>query len=118
MQDKGVVHNDLKGNNVMLDDHQEVHLNDFGVATWKGCVVGCYKASGKWLAPEVLQNEPSTFASDVYSVGMILKDIYEVMCFTSDKFSAFVSGATNQSPEQRPSIQKLASLLQDLKEQS
>lgn len=118
IQGKGVVHNDLKEDNIMLDDNREVQLIDFGQATLEDEVVG-YNATSDgaaWLAPEIRRKGRSFFASDVYSVGHILKHIFDKISSTSDKFNAIIKGATNKAPEKRPTIRELAASLEDLKE--
>src|ERR1700751_3437983 len=68
----GVVHRDLKPGNVMLADDRPVVI-DFGIAqtgdatrlTQTGLVMG----TPGYLAPEVIEGEPSSPASDVHSWG-------------------------------------------------
>ncbi|ROT81964.1 hypothetical protein C7M84_024874 [Penaeus vannamei] len=73
---KGLIHNDLKADNVMLDKALGVSVIDFGTATPEGGVVG-YQTDGtfrgEWLAPELLIGGASTRASDAYSVGFLLR---------------------------------------------
>jgi len=68
----GVVHRDLKPGNVMLMDGQPVVI-DFGIAhvpdstrlTQTGMVMG----TPGYLAPEVIEGQPSSGASDIHSWG-------------------------------------------------
>ena len=68
----GVVHRDLKPGNVMLADDRPIVI-DFGIAqagdatrlTQTGLVMG----TPGYLAPEVIEGEPSSPASDVHSWG-------------------------------------------------
>jgi predicted Ser/Thr protein kinase len=69
----GVIHRDLKPGNVMMEDGNPVVI-DFGIAhiadaatrlTQTGMVMG----TPGYLAPEVIEGQPSTGASDVHSWG-------------------------------------------------
>src|SRR5271170_7613480 len=68
----GVVHRDLKPSNVMLTDDRPIVI-DFGIAqtgdstrlTQTGLVMG----TPGYLAPEVIEGQPSSSASDVHSWG-------------------------------------------------
>src|SRR5260370_17076369 len=68
----GVVHRDLKPSNVMLTDDPPIVI-DFGIAqtgdatrlTQTGLVMG----TPGYLAPEVIEGEPSSSASDLHSCG-------------------------------------------------
>jgi TolB-like protein len=69
----GLVHRDIKAQNVMLDDRGRLVLMDFGAGH------EAEHASGKpvagtplYLAPEVLSGEAASRRSDVYSIGVVL----------------------------------------------
>ena len=79
----GVVHRDVKPENVLLSGGQPVgtRLTDFGVAriveesqkARRTTVIG----TPEYLAPEVADGETPTAASDLYAVGIVL---YELVC--------------------------------------
>ena len=84
---KGLIHRDVKPDNVMIRNDGAVKLADFGLAgpqtrTCKGDVV---EGSPHYLAPEVVLGEDVDFRSDVYSLGATL---YHMVCgsfpFTGD----------------------------------
>ncbi|CAE6399785.1 unnamed protein product [Rhizoctonia solani] len=84
MHETGIIHGDLKGENVLVDDGNNAVLADFGSSTLKDqSLKFTQAASGKaltvrWSAPElVISNEcQHTKASDVFALGMT---IYEVL---------------------------------------
>ncbi|RLN73234.1 hypothetical protein BBJ28_00024474 [Nothophytophthora sp. Chile5] len=71
----GIVHADLKGNNILVCEGYVAKLADFGlsaVADRTGLSAAGEGALGafRWKAPECLLGAPPTFASDMYAFGM------------------------------------------------
>lgn len=74
--DQGVLHRDLKPGNVLLCQDGSVKVGDFGVAkmaegmdlTQAGMMLG----TPAYLAPERIEGEPASAASDIYSVGVMM----------------------------------------------
>ncbi len=71
----GVVHRDVKPGNILLADHGEPELTDFGIAHIDGgfrTAAGTVTGSPAFTAPEVLEGQPPTPSADIYGLGATL----------------------------------------------
>src|SRR5215471_2010796 len=76
--EKGILHRDLKPGNVMLDREGQVVLTDFGLAGIAGEIGGDEVRHGTpaYMAPEQLSGEEVSVKSDIYSLGLVLYEIF------------------------------------------
>jgi serine/threonine protein kinase len=76
--EKGVLHRDLKPANIMLDSRGQVLLTDFGLAGLAGQIEGAEVRNGTpaYMAPEQLSGQEVTARSDIYSLGLVLYEIF------------------------------------------
>ncbi|GMF55877.1 unnamed protein product [Phytophthora fragariaefolia] len=78
LHERGIIHGDLKGNNILVGSDRQVKLTDFGLSAfakklnWTGRT-GAIGAI-RWKAPERLGkfDRGPSFASDIYSFGMCI----------------------------------------------
>ncbi|RLN84230.1 hypothetical protein BBJ28_00016067 [Nothophytophthora sp. Chile5] len=76
LHDVGVVHGDLKGNNILIGKDGVAKLTDFGLSFFRKnadseAEQGALGAP-RWKAPECLNGGVATFASDIFSFGMCI----------------------------------------------
>src|SRR5437764_14172846 len=91
--DQGLVHRDVKPQNVILDADGRAKVTDFGIAhavdvdglTITGTIMG----TSNYIAPEQARGQPVDEQTDVYSLGCVL---YELLAgevpFDGDNFVA------------------------------
>ncbi len=71
--EQGILHCDIKPDNIMVDRGGRVKLIDFGISLTEGsCVTGALVGSPHYLAPERVTGAPLTPAADVYAFGIVL----------------------------------------------
>ena len=76
----GIIHRDIKPQNILMDAEGHIKVSDFGIARVAGANTistdDSVMGSVHYFSPEQAKNESVTFSSDLYSVGVCL---YEMM---------------------------------------
>nr|MBN1229391.1 protein kinase [Anaerolineae bacterium] len=110
---KGVIHRDFKPSNVLMDDHGNAYLADFGIAKISEATVqltgGGIVGTPAYMAPEMSQEGVTTKAIDIYALGVT---IYEMLAgefpfHGETPLSVMMAHATRPVPdvrEKRPDI--------------
>jgi eukaryotic-like serine/threonine-protein kinase len=110
----GLVHRDVKPQNVLLTPDGDAKVTDFGIArslevehgmTQTGTVLG----TSNYLSPEQAGGKPTTPSTDVYSLGVV---VYELLTgdvpFPGENFVAIAMKHINDQPpdllERRPDV--------------
>jgi eukaryotic-like serine/threonine-protein kinase len=102
--ERGLVHRDVKPQNVLLSREGGVKVTDFGIArsllvehgvTQTGTVLG----TGEYLAPEQASGQPVSVATDVYSLGVVLWELLAgEVPFVGENFVAIALRHVNELP--------------------
>jgi serine/threonine-protein kinase len=76
--EQGILHRDLKPANVMIDGRGRAKLTDFGLATLAQQVGETDLGAGTpaYMSPEQLEGREVTVRSDIYSLGLVLYELF------------------------------------------
>lgn len=125
---RGIVHRDIKPANVMIGKYGEVVLMDWGIAKevaqntpsetpadaraaftatvgtdpkgWFSTQVGITVGTPAYMAPEQITGKPTSFSSDIYSLGVLLHELLTLVHYLDgkDSIDALVEGVLHDSP--------------------
>src|SRR6185295_9865002 len=78
IHEAGIVHRDVKPDNVLRMKDGRLVLSDFGLATDlpDSTMVSVFVGTPHYMAPEVRDGDPATTRSDVWSLGVVLHEIF------------------------------------------
>lgn len=77
LHSQGILHRDLKSENLLLGGDMCVKVADFGISCLES---ECFTASDftgtyRWMAPETMKDKNHTKKADVYSFGIVLWEL-------------------------------------------
>jgi serine/threonine protein kinase len=102
---KGVLHRDLKPANIMLDGRGQVVITDFGLAGIADNIRGQEIRSGTpaYMAPEQLEGKEVSMRSDIYSLGLVLYEVFTGKRAFAEKPAA-LRGRGDHTPSRPSSV--------------
>ncbi|MCI2086180.1 MAG: protein kinase [Olsenella sp.] len=72
-EERGIVHRDVKPENIMVDEWGNFKLGDFGVArTLEGTRTATMAGTETYMAPEVIRHDHYNQTVDIYSLGLVM----------------------------------------------
>lgn len=78
LHEKHILHRDLKSGNFFLSRTGNLKMGDFGIAKVLSCTAACARTqigTPYYLSPEVCQEKPYTWPSDIWAMGCILYEL-------------------------------------------
>jgi serine/threonine protein kinase len=99
---QGIVHRDLKPENVMIDELGNIKIMDFGIARSMEIatrLTGSMVGTPAYMAPEQVAGKPVDYRTDVYSLGLILYEMFTgTQAFRADNAVALALKQMQENP--------------------
>jgi len=101
---KGIVHRDIKSQNIMITGDHKVKIMDFGLAKVMGgsqlTQVGSTIGTAAYMSPEQAQGEEVDNRSDIFSFGVVLYEMLTTrLPFNAEHQAALVYSVINETPQ-------------------
>src|SRR6202522_4248495 len=99
---QGIVHRDLKPENVMIDGQGNVKIMDFGIARSMEAgtrLTGSMVGTPAYMAPEQVAGKPVDYRTDIYSLGLMLYEMFTgAPAFSADNSIAVALKQIHEEP--------------------
>ncbi|XP_063725434.1 serine/threonine-protein kinase Nek4-like isoform X3 [Symsagittifera roscoffensis] len=105
LHSKNILHRDLKTQNIFLTRSNLVKVGDLGIARElkEDEMASTLIGTPYYMSPEIFQNIPYSYKSDIWSLGCILYEMTSLKhAFTAHAFSSLVHKIINGEPPKMP----------------
>lgn len=101
---KGIIHRDIKAENIMVNAKNQIKVMDFGLAKLKGSLKLTRTSSTigtlAYMSPEQIQGNEADVRSDIFSFGVVLFEMATgKMPFRGEHEAAIMYSIVNEEPE-------------------
>lgn len=102
--EKGVIHRDIKSDNIMVNPKGQVKIMDFGLAKLKGASnltkTGSTVGTAAYMSPEQTVGEKIDHRSDIFSFGVVLYELLtSKLPFRGEHQAAIAYSIVNEEPQ-------------------
>ncbi|RUS28254.1 hypothetical protein BC938DRAFT_482101 [Jimgerdemannia flammicorona] len=117
LHEQHILHRDIKGGNVLVDEDGVCKISDFGLSK-KNDYDEAYDQNSRmsiqgsvfWMAPEVVRHEPYSAKIDIWSLGCLVLEMFtgDRPWISSDQWAAIYSLGHSQPPPIPDTLSPLA----------
>jgi serine/threonine-protein kinase len=102
-------HRDISPSNILVSREGEVKVTDFGIARVEGVSMGTepgsFKGKVPYAAPEVMNSQPATAASDIFALGIVMYELLTGRHPFGDENTSLLGFVQAISTEQPPPLE-------------
>ncbi len=100
----GIIHRDIKPNNLLISQSGYIKITDFGLAQFEGApsvtMQGTVIGTPAYIAPEVVAGQPADFRCDLYAVGVTLYELITgINPFNAENISQVLNRVMSVRPD-------------------